>query len=80
MFQLDTIERVKRTAGLGTWNNNNFAFINLYLLSIKSEYKSMMSLKYCFMSNYFIRYNVTDIFFNDYEIPNIFNNDIYVQD
>ena len=48
---------------------------NFYLMIIKSENQSMMSLKYYFNYNSFIRKIIARIFFNDYDVSNVFNND-----
>ena len=48
---------------------------NFYLSIIKSENKTMMSLKYYFSYNYFIKKNITEIFLNDKDVTNVFDND-----
>ena len=57
---------------LDTYKLNKYS--NMYPSFIKSENKSMMSLKYYFSYNSFIRRNIAEIFFNDYDDTNLFDN------
>ena len=50
--------------------------LNFYLSLIKSENRSMMSLKYYFSYKSFLRKNIVEIVFNNYDVSNVFVNDM----